>query len=91
MIPINVFGSSHISDKHGMKKSLANAMEQMDSMFRMKFKVGSLVGYPGATYYNQRVLNTFVNISSQIAAENDYKGQVCIIIMGELCFSSSHI
>ena len=83
MIPLNFYGSSHISAKHGLQEALRTSVDQMDSFFRLKFKIENMVGFPGGTYYKEDDLATFYNISEQISTQEDYMGQINIIILGE--------
>ena len=83
MISVNFYGSSHISDRHGLQSALAAGFEKMDGVFRTKFELKTLFNVPGGTYYNSNMLGRFVQMSSQLATHNEYKGQINVVILGE--------
>ena len=83
MISVNFYGSSHISDRHGLQSALAAGFEKMDGVFRTKFELKTLFNVPGGTYYNSNMLGRFVQMSSQLATHNEYKGQINVDILGE--------
>ena len=55
----------------------------MDGVFKTKFELKTLHGVPGATYYNNKVVGGFVQISSQLATDSHYEGQIITVILGK--------
>ena len=83
MILLNFYGSSHISEKHGLQTAIKAGFQQMDGVFKTKFELNTLHGVPGATYYNTYVVGGFVQISSQLATDSHYEGQIITVILGK--------
>ena len=83
MIFLNFYGSSHISERHGLQTAIKAGFQKMDDVFKTKFEIKTLDGMPGATYYNNEVLDGFVQNSSKLTTDSDYKCQINVVILGK--------
>ena len=83
MIYLNIYGSSHVSKHQGLQSSVRRTFESMDGLFRTKFSLNTIIGVPGATYYKSNVVQKFVQNSAQLACNEDYRGQINIVVLGQ--------
>ena len=82
MRAVNFFGSSHLSAKHGLPLAIRKKFSQMDQQFKLKFKLTEVLGYPGATFYHDNLLDKFVKTASDQTNYKGYNGQINVIILG---------
>ena len=59
MRKLNVFGSSHASKKHGFQQTMIRHYSQMEDQFKLKYVIGQILSFPGATYNHEHTLETF--------------------------------
>ena len=79
---LNFVGSSHLSVKHGLPKTLQRHFSQMDGIFKSNYCMREIQSCPGATYCCDQFLNSFFKLASDQVHEKDYSGQVNVVVLG---------
>ena len=82
MISLNFYGSSHVGKRHGLQNALKNQFSSKDDVFKTKFRIKTMYGVGGLTYYNNKVISNFIKISDGLSRNADYSGQINIVILG---------
>ena len=75
---INFLGSSHLTFKHGLPQTLQRFYSESDQMFKSKYCLKTIKAVPGATYYHQKLLDSFL---THVKTQNS-DGQVNVIMLG---------
>ena len=82
MISLNFYGSSHIGARHGLQSALRKQYNAKDDVFKSKFRINTMYGVSGLTYYNYDVISNFFEISNKLSYHPEYAGQINVVILG---------
>ena len=63
MIPIHVFGSSHVSQRHNFPQCFKDQYDIMEEPFKNKFCIGVIEGVSGGQYLVNYLLIKSVNLN----------------------------
>ena len=79
---LNIFGSSHTSARHGFPQTCSRQFSKMDEVFKSQYVVKEITSWSGATFYDDKCLDSIVSESRKQTKDYGYVGQVAVVILG---------